>query len=504
MSKSSFKNILSSSIWGILAKILDAVAKFVTIPLLVRYFGKGDYGLIALAFALNAYLRLMDMGMNIGSIRFFSMWIAQKEWDKIGKVSRSSIVFYGGIGLINALIFVFMAQYSGSYFKLTPEQIPIFKWIMYVLAASTVFNWTSSVISQLLSAHDEIAWINRVSVISSVLNFVTAIVAVKCKMQMSTYFVLFTLSTLIVIPVNIYRLKVYKVPILQLLAPKWDGRAFKEILGYSVAIFAMGIFQFSADNLRPILLGKYASNGIAALTDYRVIQTITMLIIAIGGVFLDVLLPSAAKIYAENDTAKMENMVFKGTRYISIFLSFIVFALITNSKTLLTLYMGAEYNKLSIWLSLWLGTVLLAMHNTPISSLVLSSGKTKVLVFTSAASCLLSLPITIFLAPKLNIGGAMIGYAFYVLFQISCYYLYYTPKVLKLNSKKIFFNSFFPAASVGIISWLIARFIQTNYLRLDFKSMVISSVIFSILFIGLLLLFVVKPKEIRELKGRFL
>src|SRR5680860_90360 len=109
--ESSVKRVFSGSAWGIFAKILDAGAKFITIPLLVGYYGKVDYGLIALAFSLNGYLRLMDLGMNIGSVRFFSMWVAKEEWVKIKKVSRSSIVFYGTIGLINSIIFILMADY---------------------------------------------------------------------------------------------------------------------------------------------------------------------------------------------------------------------------------------------------------------------------------------------------------------------------------------------------------------------------------------------------------
>src|SRR5690606_41668064 len=86
---SPVKRIFSGSAWGIMAKILDAAAKFVTIPLLVGYYGKVDYGLIALAFSLNAYLRLMDLGMNVVSVRFFSMWVAKGVWVRFQKVSRS-------------------------------------------------------------------------------------------------------------------------------------------------------------------------------------------------------------------------------------------------------------------------------------------------------------------------------------------------------------------------------------------------------------------------------
>jgi O-antigen/teichoic acid export membrane protein len=503
MAKSSLGIILSGSVWGILAKIVDAAAKFFTIPLLVAFYGKADYGLIALAFSLNAYLRLMDMGMNIGSIRFFSIWIAQNEWDKIGKVSRSSIVFYGTIGLINAVIFVLMGRFSGAYFNLTYKQNAVFEWIMYILAASTIFNWTSNVVSQLLTAHGELAWINRVTVISSILNFVSAFVSIKLNLSLSTYFFLYTLSTLVIVPLNIYRLKVYKIPVLQLLLPKWNGIAFKEILGYSVSIFAMGIFQFSADNLRPLLLGKYSSKGIGVLTEYRVLQTIALLIIAFGGVFLDVLLPSAAKMYAENDTLKISNLVFKGTKYISAFLSLIVFILIADSRILLTIYMGVGYSNLYIWLSLWLFTVLLLMHNAPVSSLVLSTGKTRILVYSSAISCLLSLPVTAILAPKFNVGAAVIGYFAYIMFQICCYYFYYIPKVLKLNSSKIFFGSFLPSALVGLMASTSVVFVQMKFAFVaNFRSLIVSSVLFLVVFLGLLFLLVIKPSEIKELRQK--
>src|ERR1700679_454834 len=97
----STKEIFSGSVWGILSKVLDALAKFVTIPMLIRFYGKADYGLVALAFSLNTYLGLMDLGLNISSIRFFSSWIVKGEWDRIIKVSQSNVVFYGIIGIIN-------------------------------------------------------------------------------------------------------------------------------------------------------------------------------------------------------------------------------------------------------------------------------------------------------------------------------------------------------------------------------------------------------------------
>ncbi|MEX2593378.1 MAG: hypothetical protein WD426_11435 [Anditalea sp.] len=500
--QSPVKRVFSGSAWGIFAKILDAAAKFITIPLLVGYYGKVDYGLIALAFSLNGYLRLMDLGMNIGSVRFFSMWVAKEEWVKIKKVSRSSMVFYGSIGLINATIFILMADYGGFLFNLEADQLPIYRWMMYILSASTVFNWLSNVVIQLLSAKDELGYVNRITVISSILNFMVALLAIYLQWPLTLYFFFYTLSILITIPFNVYRLRVYPIPLSELLSPKWDGNAFKQIIGYSMAIFIMGLFQLTANELRPILLARFAS-GLDVLTDYRVLQTIAMLIISFGGIFLQVLLPSASKIYAENNPPKLERMVIEATKYISVFLSMIVFLLILNASDLLLIYMGEEYQELSIWLIIWLLTVLLSMHNTPVASLVLSSGKTKFLIYSSATACIVSLPITVFFAPELNVGAAVIGYFVYMLIQIGFFYVYYIPKVLKLDNGKIFFGSFFPSVLGAFIACGISYYLSM-WLKIPegYFSILFKSAIFLVLFMAYHLVFVVKAADIRYLKEK--
>lgn len=490
------KKIFSGSVWGILSRILDAGAKFVTIPLLVGYYGKGDYGLIALAFSLNAYLRLMDLGMNVGSVKFLSQWEAKGDWDSISRASRSGVIFYGIIGLLNSLVFLFMAFNGAYFFRLSPDQIPVYRTMMIILSFSTVPNWLSNVVVQLLSAKDELGHVNRAFLISSLVNFGIALLAVKLKWSLPSYFLGYTLATLLPIPLNILRLKAFPLRLSQLLLPKWDLTIFREIVGYSAAIFLMGIFQLTANELRPILLARYATS-IDVLTDYRVIQTIAMLVISFGSIFLQVLIPSASKIYAEGNQEKLGRMVLEATRYISLFLCFVVFILILNSQDLLGLYMGSDYLYLAPWLNLWLLTVLLNMHNTPVASLVLSSGKTRALIFSSAISCILSLPITVILAPSMNVGAAVLGYLVYMTIQIGFFYAYYIPKVLRLNSWKILSTSFLPPLAVGFLSFGGAFGFQ-RWLGMEnseWLKMTLNSGIFSLIYLGTAGSFLVRPEE---------
>lgn len=495
------RQIFSGSLWGVLAKVLDALAKFITIPLLVGFYGKADYGLIALAFSLNAYLRLMDLGFNVGAVRFFSIWTEKREWEKIGEVSRSSIIFYGAIGIANGLLFVAMADWGTQLFNLSAEQLPLYRQILYILAFSAVLTWLSNVVIQLLSAKDQLGYVNRVVVLSSVLNLVVALLAVQLNWPLVVYFFWYTISTLVPIPFYVWKLRVFRLPIGYLLRPKWHGRAFKEILYYSLAIFMMGLFQLTANNLRPLLLAKYAG-GVEVLTDYRVIQTVAMLIVAFGGVFMQVLLPSSAKVYAEGDPNRISRMVFEATKYISVFLALVVFALIQSADDILLLYMGEGYQHLSPWLSLWLLTVFLSMHNTPVASMVLSTGRTRFLVYSSAVACVLSLPVTVWFAPGLQVGAAVVGYLVYMVLQIGFFYLYYIPKVLKLDGFRLFTRAFLPAALGGIVALGISRYLTRGWaVPVGYGTVIVNSTIFVLVYVVYLRLFVIKAADIRYLKN---
>jgi len=494
------RQILSGSLWGILAKISDALAKFISIPILVGFYGKVDYGLIALAFSLNAYLRLMDLGFNVGAVRYFSMWVGGNEQTKLSQVSRSSVIFYGLVGILNAVIFVMMADFGVDLFGLTESQVPIYRTMMYVLAMSAVLSWLSSVVVQLLSAKEDLGYINRVTLLVSLLNLMIALIAVQFRWSLITYFVCYTVITLVPIPFYVGRLNVFQMPVTSLLVPKWYGTAFREVLNYSLAIFAMGIFQLTANHLRPLLLAKFA-NGTEVLTEYRVIQTIAMLIVAIGGVFMQVLLPSSAKVYAEGDQRRIERLVFEGTKYISILLALMVFGLILNAKAILTVYMGDTYQHLSLWLSLWLLTVLLSMHNTPVASMVLSTGKTRKLVYSSAIACLLSLPITAIFASRLEVGAAVVGYLVYMILQIGFFYGYYIPRVLKMDGLKLFMKAFLPATAGAALSMGGTQYFMEQLAELStYSAIILNSIVFILFYVLYLRVFVLKCADLEKLK----
>lgn len=161
-------------------------------------------------------------------------------------------------------------------------------------------------------------------------------------------------------------------------------------------------------------------------------------------------------IYLLGDRLAQQKIIFQGTKYISIILCYCCFAIMCVSPELLVVYVGEEYLNLVFWLDIWLLTTL-ANHNQAISCLILSGSDIKAITYSTILSSIVGLVLCWILVAKFAVGGTVIAYAVYLLLQMCFYYLYYWPKVMKIDSKKVFKESFMPFVIIGLIGAVVFR-----------------------------------------------
>lgn len=445
---SSSQRIFSGVAWTVVLNIVNAVYGFVSVPLLINYFGKAEYGLIGLAMSINVYMQLMDMGLNSTNVRFFSNWLAKRENEKVKSGFSVSLLFYGTIGIINAAILLIVAYFSNSIFNLTPEQNVIFKHLFYILAVSAIVSWYSSSFDQLISATENVGWIKKRSFIPKSIQILVLILTLVLHLNIETYFLLTTFGLFAIIPLSIKKIKKL-LPFISF-KPRWNKAQFKEILPYSLNIFSFSIFQFSFWNLRPIFLGMQGSPEMVA--DFKVMNGIIAIITMVSGSFLGALLPSSSKVVANKDKQKYYQIAYDGVKYVSIIVCLLVFGLITIAPDLLTLYVGKSYLYLVPWLSLW-ALLELTAHIEPISSLILAGSNIRPLSISSIIASVTGLIVTWFTIPHFHVGGAILGELAYSAVQQVFYYTYYWPHILKIDSLRVLTRSFGPYVIIGLIAF---------------------------------------------------
>ncbi len=482
---SQVRYFAGSFIWSVISKVSEAAIKFFTIPLMLHYFGKDNYGILTLAISTNAYMGLLTLGINTGAVKYFSQWIAEKKFKLIHSVSRTSISFYLIIGIINSIVLIVLALFGENLFHITTEQFQILQTMFFIMAFYAVINWSTSIFNQLLIANERITFIQQINIIKSIANLILIYLTIKFNISLLSYFILFlTINSVYIIP---FYIKAKRFNLIDSFYPGNDWKNFKLIFRYSLAIFAMSIFQYTATQSRPLILSIFNSTGPGILAEYRIIEVFPVFIISIGSMIITILLPITSKLVQQKQYDKIADMAYRGTGITSILVCLLCFPIIINSNDIITLYVGTKYSFLSYWLQLWVFTILLYLHNSPVSSLVLSTGKTRVLVYSNAFACIVSVVANAILCKTIGVGSAVIGYTVYIVIHMSFYYLYFNNRILNLDSLKIF-KAFFIPTLISIIACLPTYIFKFDFLS-RFLAILLKTGIWLTLFVVILFSF---------------
>lgn len=451
---------ISSFFWGSLAKFITAVVNFVSVPLLLKMYGNANYGVLSLAQAANAYIALLDMGMNTGAVKFFSEWRASGKTELINHSARSNLTFYIAVGFLNSFILVMLAIFGKSIFSVTDGQFLILRRCFFITAGFSVFNWISTAFSQLLISAEKVSFVNKMQVAAAVLNVIAVIVAVKCHLSLEFYFFLIVIiSSFILIP---YLIKVICLHLVDSVLPGWYWSDFKTVFLYSLNIFALSIFQMTASNSRPVILGIFSSDAAAVSCEYKIISVFPSFIIMTAGILSTILLPKASTALATGNISAKERIAYDGTFATSVLANILCVPFIFCSKEVICAYVGSEYSYLSFSLVIWLLSILYQIHSTPCNSLILATGKTFYIVISTAFSCVASIILNVLFCNKIGILSAVASYALYVFVVITAYYVFYYKKILGLNGGRIF-KSFLIPTALAFISLFFASFIPFEH-----------------------------------------
>lgn len=471
----SSKKIVSGVIWSTVVNIINALYGFIAVPILIHHFGKAEYGLIGLAMSVNVYMNLMDMGFNSTNVRFFSTWLAQNKRDRLLKGFQTSLSFYSVIGLINAVVLLAVAFFSNGIFNVTAEQDVILKHLFYILAVSAFCQWFSSCFDQIIKATENIAWIQKRTLVTKMLMIAALVSTVLFDFSIELYFILTCVAQLAIVPMSVGMIR-KQIPYIRFM-PKWDKQSFQEMLPYCMNIFSFSLFQFSFYNLRPVFLGMQGS--VESVADYRILNGIIGIVTMLGGAFMGILLPSTAKVVANHDKEAYYKVAYDGTKYISILICFCCFGMMSVGAEVLTLYVGKSYLYLIPWFNLWL-LCTLGTHNQAISSLILAGDDIRAISFSSILASVVGLILSWLLIPKYQIGGVCIAFAVYMLIQMLFYYCYYWPVKMKINSMRVFSKCLIPYTILGASLYVLLSFVDLRVPTL--VTFIIKGVLFLVLY----------------------
>lgn len=469
---SKTKVIISGVAWTVIQNVVSILYGIISVPYLINYFGKEEYGLIGLALSVNVYIQLLDMGMTNSNVRFFSEYLAKGDKENVQKLFSLTHLFYTVIGLLNAIILFGLSFCVDTLFKVTPEQAITLRNLLWILALNATFSWISVCFDQFLRANELIDWIKKRLTFLKLMQFVVLWTTILLHLSIEVYFFGYIFMATFILPLTVLKAK-KMMPDLKF---NWgfDKSVFHTILPYALSIFSFSIFHYMAFNFRPLFLGGMVGPG--AVAEFNIMNTIAMVVTVISGSFMQVLLPIVTKMTVNQEEHAIQRMMFTGTKYVNILLSMIIFLLIVNIDELFTLYVGDEYTSLSNWMILWLLTLLLS-HRNVMTSLVFTEKKIKTVAIMGAIAMCLALICYFVFIPIYGVGGVVIGFTVHELTHTVFYYLYFLPQKFNIDTIKVFIKAVFPVWLLfGGVCYFLSKIVNMTcnslYLSIGLRSLV--------------------------------
>lgn len=490
---SSFNKILKGSLLGVIGGILSGAINFLSLPILITLYGKSNYGLIGVAMSANAFLQILNMGVPTGAVKHFSEWLEAKNFKALSRGMQSNLFFFTLIALVNSGILVYLSFNSEAYFNVSNPDI--LSRLLIILALTTFFNWYFVSLQHLLMAHEQIAWVNFGNSLGSILNILALAAAYYADASIETYFIVYTVTTLITIPLNLYKCAKMKILQLKFFVPKLHKLEMRAILGYSLGLFAVGLLQYLANQSQPLILSMLDESGDIAVANYKILQNITYLVSIMTGMFLQNFMPYVAKINVRGDNEQILKFVFITTKWLSVFIFFICSLIAINSEEILRLYVGDNGNGLSIWLSIWM-IGLMFQNNQGISSLILGSGRFRPLIIGLSIASFTAVSVSLLNVTRLGVGVAAISYFLYKLIEACFFYGYYLPRIAKISSINLFNTSIRFPLLFSFLSVIIAKLLVSI---MNFNSIYIQmgfvTVLSAILYLTSIWFFMIEPLD---------
>lgn len=486
------KSIFSSMVWTIMQNIINILYGLISVPYLINYFGKDEYGLIGIALSVNVYVQLLDMGMTNSVVKFYSEYLETQDKERIQKLFSFTHLFYIIIGIVNSLTLFIVSFYVDSLFQVTNEQGDILRNLLLILALNATFSWLSTCYDQLLLANEMISWTKKRMSFLKLLQFAVLFGVILLKSSIEVYFLCYVFLSTFILPLSVRKIKTL-LPDLKFNF-KFDKEVVRSVFPYIFSVFSFSVFQFIASSSRPVLLGNIS--GPASVAEYNVISTVATVVIIFSSTFTQVLLPVVSKMSVSNDRTGLLSIVNKGASYANYLISFLVFSIILSSKELIILYVGDSFKDINIWLVLWL-LMLLLSHRNVLTSLVYAQNNLTSVSKMGAFAMFVSLSLYLILIPKYSVGGVVIGYFIHEIIHTIFYYFYYFPRVVKIKTFSLFFQKILPTWLLGALLCFILNSLITNTLIGNIALVLIKTSIFSVFFI-LFVLFVLNNKKDRE------
>jgi O-antigen/teichoic acid export membrane protein len=404
----SAPTIVRSTLWNFVGLGLPIAAALVSIPLVIRGLGVERFGVLALGWMLMGFFALLDLGIGQATTKYIAEDLARNDHSKLSNLISNSLTAHAVLGLLGACVLATIAPYlCREAFKipahLTTEAIESF----YLLAASIPLILLAGCFRSVLEATRRFDLVNLVKIPASLANYIIPLLILSFSTNLA-YVVGFIVASRALVFAAFCTLTIKCLPHLSLRI-ELEAPVFKRLLAFGGWVTVSNLMAPFVALMDRVFIAVLVSAAAVTyyVTPYEVVTKLWIFSASILGVLFPVF--SGLSI---TQSERLGVLARRAIHYLLIIVTPMVAVLLTFSRELLGLWIGADFSVVSAPIAKWLalGVFVNVLTQVPYTMLQ-STGHGRVVAKLQIAELLIYLPLAWFAVKELSALGAAIAWA---------------------------------------------------------------------------------------------
>ena len=440
------RNVVSN--WG--AFLFSAVVSFFLGPYILGKLGTTTYGIWALIGSLVGYFGLLDLGVRSAVTKFISAYHSAGNHVGASDVKSAAVLAFTIAGLLAIVFGAGISLFVEQLFSIPPGSENAVKIAIMVMATNVAVALATGVYGGILTARHRFDLSNAVNVIGVTVRSSAIVIALETGTTINlnheadqviiVLAVIQLLSSAIQLMLAwILSRKAYpeaKTSIHRAFSPE----NLRKILSFGLLSSAIHVLAALGHSSALILIG--ALLPVATVTYYSIAESLAEYTRQLLSGITHTLMPTVSSMEGAGRVDSVKRVLIDGTRYAHLVVLPIIATFIVRGDSFISLWMGAEYGKLSGQILTILSVTLWAMIGHQVcTTTMIGLGKQKGLLPIFAFEAAVSIPLSIVLIQEIGVLGAAWGILVPRLVASFALDVAYAKKILQISIAEYFGDS---------------------------------------------------------------
>jgi O-antigen/teichoic acid export membrane protein len=400
------RSVFRSTFSNLLGNFIVLGFGFFLTPFLLNHLGQDQYGLWTLFGVVIGYGAMLDLGVSAAVIKYLSEHRARGEHEAAQQIVSTALRFFLVMGVIAIALGILFAPNIAGIFQVRPEDqaVSVNLILLALVISGLSLPWLLN--NAILRGLHRFDLVNVVTVTGSLFywaGMVTVLLTGGGLLLMGLVHLVMIFIMTFISAFLIRRV----APGIRLEVRSANRSLLSKMLTYSIALFVLAIASLIQTQIDEVVIGAFLP--IAMITPYFLARRLSEIPETISDQFMRVILPIASELNAENDHDRLRTLYLTSTRLTLVGYVPVAAILIVLSRSILTTWVGAEYGQYNHLLIILVVAGMVGVSQYPAGAMLQGLARHKTLAFSSSASALINLGLSLLLIGPFGITGVAIG-----------------------------------------------------------------------------------------------